>query len=116
MNPPPAAGIQENCRPYILSSLAPISPWLQCGYLPMVVMRARLVKIGNSRGLRLAKPLLEQAGLSDEVDIQAAPGLLTIRPVVRPRAGWAAAAAAVPPEGLLDVPSATRFDDDEWQW
>jgi antitoxin MazE len=81
-------------------------------------MRARLVKIGNSRGLRLAKPLLEQAGLSDEVDIQVAPGLLTIRPVTRARAGWAeaAAAAAVPPEGLLEAPSATCFDDDEWQW
>ncbi|MCP9927827.1 hypothetical protein [Cyanobium sp. CH-040] len=48
-------------------------------------MRARLVKIGNSRGLRLAKPLLEQVGLSDEVDIQAAPVVLTIRPVARPR-------------------------------
>ena len=79
-------------------------------------MRAKLVKIGNSRGLRLAKPLLEQAGLSDEVDIQAAPGVLTIRPVVKPRAGWAEAAAAVPPESLLDPPSATRFDDEEWQW
>lgn len=79
-------------------------------------MRARLVKIGNSRGLRLAKPLLEQAGLSDEVDIQAAPGLLTIRPVAIPRAGWAEAVAAAPPEGLLEAPSATRFGDDEWQW
>ena len=80
-------------------------------------MRARLVKIGNSRGLRLANPLPEQAGLSDEVDIQVAPGLLTIRPVTRARAGWAEAAAAeVPPEGLLEASSATRFDDDEWQW
>jgi antitoxin MazE len=79
-------------------------------------MRARLVKIGNSRGLRLAKPLLEQVGLSDEVEIQVAPGVLTIRPVARPRAGWAEAAAAASPEGLLDAPSATRFDDEEWQW
>jgi antitoxin MazE len=75
-------------------------------------MRARLLKIGNSRGLRLAKPLLEQAGLSDEVDIQAAPGVLTIRPVARPRAEAAAAA----PKGLLDALSATRFDDEEWHW
>jgi antitoxin MazE len=79
-------------------------------------MRARLVKIGNSRGLRLAKPLLEQAGLTDEVEIEAAPGILTIRPLVAPRAGWAEAAAAGPAEGLLDDPSATRFDDEEWQW
>lgn len=35
------------------------------------VVRAKLVKIGNSRGLRLAKPLQEQAGLSDKVEIQA---------------------------------------------
>ena len=56
------------------------------------------------------------AGLSDEVEILAAPGLLTIRPVARPRAGWAEAAAAQPPQGLLDAPSATRFDDKEWHW
>lgn len=79
-------------------------------------MRARLVKIGNSRGLHLAKPLLELAGLSDEVDLQAPPGVLTIRPVARPRAGWAEAAAAAPPKGLLDALSATRFDDEEWHW
>ena len=79
-------------------------------------MRAKLVKVGNSRGLRLAKPLLRQAGLGDEVDIQVAPGVFTIRPVARPRAGWAEAAAAALPDGLLDVPSATRFDDEEWQW
>lgn len=80
------------------------------------MVRAKLVKIGNSRGLRLAKPLLEQAGLSDEVEIQAAPGVLTIRPVAAPRAGWAEAAVAAPPEGLLDEPTGTRFDDGEWHW
>ena len=79
-------------------------------------MRAKLVKIGNSRGLRLAKPLLEQAGLRDEVDIDATPGVLTIRPVSSPRAGWAEAAAASGPEHLLDEPSSTRFDDGEWSW
>jgi antitoxin MazE len=79
-------------------------------------VRARLIKIGNSRGLRLARPLLEQAGLSDEVDITVAPGVLTVRPVVSPRAGWAEAAAAVLPDGLLDEPSATWFDDEEWTW
>ncbi|KEF41427.1 MAG: AbrB family transcriptional regulator [Cyanobium sp. CACIAM 14] len=79
-------------------------------------MRARLIRIGNSRGLRLARPLLEQAGLSDEVDITVAPGVLTIRPVSAPRAGWAEAAATAVADGLLDEPSATRFDDEEWTW
>lgn len=77
---------------------------------------AKLVKIGNSRGIRLAKPLLEVAGLADEVEIEAAPGVLTIRPSVHPRAGWAEAAAACNTEGLLDEMTATRFDDEEWAW
>jgi len=66
------------------------------------MVRAKLVKIGNSRGIRLAKPLLEVAGLADEVEIEAAPGVLTIRPLAHPRAGWAEAAAAFDPDGLLD--------------
>jgi antitoxin MazE len=81
-----------------------------------VVVRAKLVKIGNSRGIRLAKPLLEVAGLVDEVEIEAAPGVLTIRPSAHPRAGWAEAASSYEPEGLLDEMSATRFDDEECSW
>jgi antitoxin MazE len=82
-------------------------------------VRAKLVKIGNSRGVRLSRPLLEQAGLVDDVEISVEPGLLTIRPAPatsRPRAGWADAAAAGPPEPLLDPPTPTRFEDEDWQW
>jgi ribosomal protein S8 len=40
-----------------------------CSHLKNAVMvRAKLIKIGNSRGIRLAKPLLEVAGLADEVE------------------------------------------------
>lgn len=79
-------------------------------------MRAKLIRIGNSRGIRLAKPLLEEVGLTDEVEIHASPGVLTITPVEIPRAGWAEAAASIQSEGLLDDASATRFDDEEWEW
>ena len=48
----------------------------------VVMVRAMLVRIGNSRGIGLAKALLEIAGLVNEVDIAAAPGVLTIRPSV----------------------------------
>ena len=80
------------------------------------MVRAKLVKIGNSRGIRLAKPLLELAGLADEVEIDAAPGILTIRPSAHPRAGWAEVASSFEPEGRLDEMSATQFDDEEWSW
>jgi hypothetical protein len=80
------------------------------------MVRGKLVNMGNYRGILLAKPLLEVAGLEDEVDIEAAPGVLTIRPAADPRAGWAEAAAAFDPEGLLDATGSTRFDDEEWSW
>ena len=54
--------------------------------------------------------------LADEVEIEAAPGLLPIRPSLHPRAGWAEAAAAFDAEGLLDAMTTTRFDDEEWLW
>jgi len=91
-------------------------PTMWVHLLVVVVVRAKLVKIGNSRGIRLAKPLLEVAGLADEVEIEAAPGVLTIRPSAHPRAGWAEAASSLEPEGLLDEMTATRFDDEEWSW
>jgi antitoxin MazE len=77
------------------------------------MVRGKLVNTGNSRGTRLAKPLLEVAGLADEVVIEAAPGVLTIRPSAHPRAGWAEAAAACDSEGLLDALCSTRFDEKE---
>lgn len=81
-------------------------------------MKARLVRIGNSRGLRLAKPLIEQLGLEDEVDVSAEDGALVIRPSRLVRVGWAAAAAKLAAAGeaaLGDAP-ATCFDAEEWEW
>ncbi len=79
-------------------------------------MKTRLIRIGNSRGVRLAKPLLEQAGLEDEVEIRVEPGAVVITAATSPRAGWADAAAKYAPEGLVDTPSSTRFDDEDWTW
>jgi antitoxin MazE len=79
-------------------------------------MKSRLVRIGNSRGLRLAKPLIEQLGIEDEVEMRAEGGALVIRPSRQVRVGWADAAAhlAASGEGLLDDGIATRFDAEEW--
>jgi hypothetical protein len=55
------------------------------------------------------------ADLADEVEIEAAPGALTIGPSTHPRAGWAEA-AAFDPDGLLDQMTSTRLDNEEWSW
>lgn len=80
------------------------------------MVRAKLVKIGNSRRVRLAKTLLEVARLAEEVEIEAALGVLIIRPSAHPRSGWAEAAAAFQPEGLIDEMSPTQFVEGEGSW
>ena len=59
---------------------------------------------------------VEVAGLADEVEIEAAPSMLTIIPSTHPRAGWAEAAAVFDLDGLLDQMTSTRFGHEEWSW
>ena len=83
------------------------------------VIKTRLVQIGNSRGVRLPKPVIEEAGLSDEVELQVRDGAVVIRSLRAPRSGWAEAARALRGSGadvLLDPPTPTRFDEEEWEW
>lgn len=82
-------------------------------------MKAQIVRIGNSRGIRLPKVLIEEAQLDGEVELQAEPGRIVIRKTTQPRAGWAAAARQMrekDEDRLLDKPTATRFDRNEWTW
>ena len=79
----------------------------------------RIIRIGNSRGIRIPKPLLELADLADEVELHAEPGRLLVRATRKPRDGWEVAARAMRAAGddaLLDSPLSTAFDDREWEW
>ena len=82
-------------------------------------MKAKLVRIGNSRGIRLPKPLIEQAGLSDEVELEARDGAIVISPADGARVGWEEAARVLHERGddhIADQQNATRFDEEEWEW
>ena len=82
-------------------------------------MKARIVRIGNSRGIRIPKPLIEQTGLGEDVEIVVQGNALVISPVGRPRAGWVEAFRAMAGHGddeLLDEARPTGWDEDEWQW
>ncbi len=81
--------------------------------------KTRIVRIGNSRGIRVPKLLLEQAALPDDVELRAEPGRIVVSAASRARAGWAAKARAMHDRGddvLLDDDPGTRFDQSEWQW
>lgn len=85
-------------------------------------MKVNLVKIGNSRGVRIPKALLEEIGLTDRAELTVRGDTLVLRPERRrPRAGWAEAISAViaahgpetePP--LPDHVSAEADRDETW--
>ena len=82
-------------------------------------MKSKLVRIGNSRGVRLPKPVIEAAGLTEEVELEVKDGAVMIARSQKPRAGWAEAAKQLRAHGqdrLLDPLTATRFDDEDWKW
>ena len=84
-------------------------------------MITRIVRIGNSQGVRIPKPLIERAGLSGEVEIRARKGALLIRAAKKPRADWDQAfreMAAHGDDALIDgdIPLSTAWDDEEWTW
>jgi len=84
-------------------------------------MKARIVKIGNSRGVRIPKPLIQQTGLTGEVELVVEENRLVISPLQRPRSGWAEAfraMAAAGDDALVDTEAVrpTRWEKDEWEW
>ncbi len=82
-------------------------------------MKTRLVRIGNSRGVRLPKTIIEQAGLTEEVELGVRDGAVVIARATPPRSGWATAASQMrqrDEDRLLDAPAPTRFDEKEWEW
>ena len=84
-----------------------------------MAIRTRLIKIGNSQGIRIPKALIEQVGLGQDVEVEAQDGQLVIRPVRHPRAGWDAEFRAMAARGddrLLDAETPTQWDETEWHW
>ena len=83
-------------------------------------MKTDLVRIGNSRGIRIPKPLIEQCGLKDTVELTVENDRLVISPGRRLRQGWIEAFQNAGPaahdELLLEPMRATEFDRKEWKW
>ena len=91
-------------------------------------LTAKIVRIGNSRGIRLPKTVIEQAGLEGDVEITVSGDEVILRRAGQPRAGWAEAfrraLSELPPDFLekeqaewadwQNMPN--EFDEKEWTW
>jgi len=82
--------------------------------------RTRIVKIGNSQGIRIPKPLLDQAAIGEEVELEVKDGQLIIRRVRNSRFGWDDQFAQMAEKGddrMIDVDIIdSKWDTDEWEW
>ena len=84
-------------------------------------MKSKLVRIGNSRGIRLPKTVLEQCGFEDMVEMDVQDNRVVIRPANETRGGWDEAFAKMVEQGddrLLDTDAdpRTEWDETEWRW
>ena len=84
-------------------------------------MKATLIKIGNSQGIRIPKPILEQCGLQSEVELEVHDRQLIIRSTHHSRQNWEQAfqkMAAFGDDALVDpeIGSQTDWDEAEWEW
>ena len=83
-------------------------------------MKIELVRIGNSRGIRIPKPLIEQCGFGDTVELYIEQDRLIIAPDRPPRQGWkeafARAGSSAPDPSLFETLPQNEFDAEEWTW
>lgn len=85
------------------------------------IVKTKIVKIGNSRGIRIPKVLLDQVDFEEEVALEVQQGNILIRSLASPRAGWEEQfrlMAERHDDALLDgedfIP--TKWDEEEWNW
>jgi antitoxin MazE len=85
-------------------------------------IKTRLVRIGNSRGVRIPKLLLDQVALGPDVVLTAERNRLVISRATRPREAWGDQFRHMAERGddrLLDaeaLPHLSQWDTDEWEW
>jgi len=83
-------------------------------------MKVKLVRIGNSRGIRIPKAIVEQCGLQEAVELRVEKDRLVIAREHRPRQGWEEAFFAAGPssndELLLEALPSSTFDREDWRW
>ncbi|MCD4749104.1 MAG: AbrB/MazE/SpoVT family DNA-binding domain-containing protein [Thermoanaerobaculales bacterium] len=82
---------------------------------------ARLVEIGNSRGIRIPKPFIEGAELEDcELELKIVPEGLLVTPTSKGRRGWKAAFEDMYEHGddtmVMAAEPSTAFDHEDWEW
>jgi len=81
-------------------------------------MEVAVIKIGNSKGIRLSKTLLDKYNIQDTVEVILEKGQIVIKPITRPRKGWEKAFKKMAENGDDQLLMNDVFDDEnleEWK-
>ncbi len=82
-------------------------------------MKVNVVQVGNSKGIRIPKPMLEQCGIGGQVELEVRDRSIVMKPASDPRAGWDEAFAQArdfPKEPALLGEQPSDWDKSEWRW
>jgi antitoxin MazE len=85
-------------------------------------MKTKIVKIGNSRGIRIPKSMLDESGVKNEVELEVKDDKIIIKSASKKRDGWDQAFQKMAKNNddiLLDkdtITKQTSWDDEEWEW
>ncbi len=85
-------------------------------------MKTKIIKIGNSQGIRIPKSILEQTQLKNVVELEIKDDYLIIKSSNKPRQGWDAAFKKMSEnqdDKLLDINNPkinSLWDKDHWEW
>lgn len=81
-------------------------------------MEVSIIKIGNSKGFRLSKTILERYNITDKIELILEKGQIIIRPILKPRKGWDKAFQNMHENGDDQLLMDDVFEDenfDEWK-
>jgi antitoxin MazE len=82
-------------------------------------MKTQIIQIGNSQGVRIPKVLLQESGITGEVELELSQDGILIRNISKPRAHWDAIFRSLQEsenDVSLDPVHSADFDTRRWQW
>ena len=85
-------------------------------------MKTKIIRIGNSQGVRIPKPLIEESGITDEIEMILRDNEIVLRSAETTRKNWDEAFGKMADQGddtLLDqkeIEKPSEWDEVEWTW
>ncbi len=89
--------------------------WLLCNNIKEIIMETAIIKIGNSKGLRLSKTILDKYNIKDKVEIILEMGQIILKPIETPRQNWEIAFEKMSKEGDDKMLMNDVFNDENFE-